>query len=319
MFDFKLTIKTNIYFLKLLGLWPKNSYDFNWYTLYTLLLNAIIASDNIGQTANLFFVYVDFGSLMGTIFVLFTNWCASIKASFFIYNIRYLKTLMKKIDCEEFQPKTRHHENLVLPTLQLWKMIYYLFQILVGVTTMLITTYPVIDGSIRRLELPFWAWYPYNTRQSQLFQIVYFYQLFCVWCIAFTSMNIDMANTSLMMFVKAQCNLLCYNLKNLNNYNNCFNAKLLACIKHHKKILSFANIANTFSNEILLTQFFTSTVSLGLAMFQLSLFAPLSADSYILLFYIVAIIDEIFLYCWFGNEVEHAVSIFLNTRKNNSK
>ncbi|XP_064212327.1 odorant receptor 4-like [Tribolium castaneum] len=169
---------------------------------------------------------------------------------------------------------------------------------------MLITTYPIIDGSIRKLELPFWAWYPYNIREAPLFQIVYMYQFFCVWCIAFLSMNIDMSNTSLMMFVKVQCQLLCNNLRNLKNYDNCFNAKLIECIKHHQQILSFSNIANSFANKILLTQFFTSTASLGLALFQLSLVEPLTVDSYIIVFYIIAIIDEIFLYCWFGNEVE---------------
>jgi hypothetical protein len=81
---------------------------------------------------------------------------------------------------------------------------------------------------------------------------------------------------------------------------------------------------------IVLGQFFTSSVSIGLTMFQLTLVrvvldfffctgcdflkkvAPFTSECYSLLFYVGSATVQIFLYCWFGNEVEYKVRI---TRK----
>jgi hypothetical protein len=83
---------------------------------------------------------------------------------------------------------------------------------------------------------------------------------------------------------------------------------------------------NQFFNIIVFTQFFTSAISIGLTMFQLTVVsqpsnfskmlvqtglfkvAPLSTEFYSLLFYGSAIVVQIFMYCWFGNEVEVTVT-----------
>jgi hypothetical protein len=76
---------------------------------------------------------------------------------------------------------------------------------------------------------------------------------------------------------------------------------------------------------IILGQFFTSTVVIALTMFQLTLVSfanfvifflsevifgkvdPFSSASLSYLSYVTAITAQIFLYCWFGNEVEFKV------------
>ncbi|KYB28927.1 Putative odorant receptor 71a-like Protein [Tribolium castaneum] len=174
----------------------------------------------------------------------------------------------------------------------------------VTATVLALAVTPLLTGDLAQYELPFWAWYPYKTRTSPLFEIMYLYQVICVFCIAIISLNIDLLNMALMMYVGIQCDLLCYDLKKLNNSKKDFNINLIKCIKHHKKIDSFAKHSNVFFNEILLTQFLTSTASLGLALFQLSLVDPLSLDGYTIVFYVLCIITEIFLYCFSGNEVE---------------
>ncbi|RZC42934.1 7tm 6 domain containing protein, partial [Asbolus verrucosus] len=117
-------------------------------------------------------------------------------------------------------------------------------------------------------------------------------------------LDTDIFMAALMMIIGAQCDLLCEDLKNLkNSVVSDFVASLIECIKRHKKILSFAEDSNKFFNQIVLGQFFMSTVTLGLTMFELSLVEPLSTEGYPLLFYESSLTVQLFLYCWFGNEV----------------
>ncbi|XP_044270013.1 odorant receptor 4-like [Tribolium madens] len=206
--------------------------------------------------------------------------------------------------CVEFQPKNPNHVNLSRTILHIWKLMFYAMVGSVVATVLALEVMPVLSGTLAQYELPFWAWYPYKTRTSPLFEIIYLYQDLCVFCIGIVSVNIDLLIMALMMYAGIQCDLLCYDLKKLNNAKNDFNNNLIMCIKHHKKIDSFAKHSNVFFNEILLIQFLTSTASLGLALFQFSLVDPLSPEGYMIFLYVLCIITEIFLYCWFGNEVE---------------
>nr|XP_015838120.1 PREDICTED: odorant receptor Or2 [Tribolium castaneum] len=67
---------------------------------------------------------------------------------------------------------------------------------------------------------------------------------------------------------------------------------------------SFAKKCNNYLNWILFMQFFVSTISIGITMFQLTVVRPFSNEFYSLFTYISAIIGQIFMYCWYGNEVE---------------
>jgi hypothetical protein len=87
---------------------------------------------------------------------------------------------------------------------------------------------------------------------------------------------------------------------------------------------SFAKDSNNVFNMIVLGQFATSTATLAMTMFQLTLVRtatlctvlltsrgqvePLSGEGIPFLLYLVGMTAEIFLYCWFGNEVEFRVS-----------
>jgi hypothetical protein len=97
----------------------------------------------------------------------------------------------------------------------------------------------------------------------------------------------DTLIASLMMYIGTQCDISSDNLKNLkNDGDKDFAKKLLQFVEHHKKVVRydeesdwfdlcnesfrFATECNNFFNEIVLGQFFTSAVSLAVAMFQVT-------------------------------------------------
>ncbi|KAH0821675.1 hypothetical protein GEV33_001116 [Tenebrio molitor] len=324
-FEWQSIIKTNIFILRVVGLWPEGTegYKLNLYTLYSLCMNLLVDGSNFFQSAYIFVIYADLQALAAIIFVIFTDWLASVKVLYFVRNTAILKQQMTELESALFQPRTKQ-QNLLGPGIKSWRLIYGSFSVLVVGTLLLWTFFPILDGTVKEHRLPFWAWYPYDAHTAPLYQITYLYQVVSIWFLAIANVNMDTLIAALMVFTATQCDILCDNLKHLRGED--FNERLLQCIEHHKKIVRyggfylevsvmadilyfrFASNCNRFFNEIALGQFFTSSASLALAMFQLTLVAPLSSECYSLLFYVGSMTTQIFLYCWFGNEVEVRVS-----------
>ncbi|KAJ3663372.1 hypothetical protein Zmor_007650 [Zophobas morio] len=307
-FNWKLTIKPNIVALRLLGLWPEGNegYKKDLYAVYAFtFLNLFINCHNFFQAVNIFFVYTDLEALTAIIFVTITDLLASIKVYYFVRNIKQLKALMAALDTQVFQPRRLDEEHTFYYGPKFWRFIYVVYHFPVIPTLTAWTIYPVMDGSVKDYRLPFSAWYPYNSRISPYYEITYGYQVLCIWFSAFAVINTDSMITALMMFIRAQCDILNDSVKNLGSLSSAdYNSNLLQCVHHHRTIISFAKDCNKFFDRIVLGQFFTSALALALTMFQLTIVAPLSSEFYSLIFYTGSMTTEIFLYCWFGNEVE---------------
>lgn len=184
------------------------------------------------------FVYKDLTALVDTIFVVITEILGSLKAFYFVQNMKILQQLMKNINCDIFQPKTLEQKRLVQPILALWKIIYILYWFPVTSTLTSWAVFPILDGSSKIFRLPFAAWYPYNTNISPWYELTYVYQVVGVWFLAISTLNIDTLILALMTYTSAQSVLLCNSVKNLKtDAMQSYNTKLLKCIVHHKKLI----------------------------------------------------------------------------------
>nr|XP_015833040.1 PREDICTED: odorant receptor Or1 isoform X2 [Tribolium castaneum] len=320
-FDWKDTIKLNFLMMKIVGLWPKEKYKINFYTLYTLIsVNLFICGHVIFHTVAVFVVGRDLKHLIGALYMSLTETLLLVKICYFIKNSRLVKSLLTSLDGDIFQPKNEKQLELTNPSLIFWKKVHKSFAILVANTVFLFVSLPILSKSTKLYRLPLEAWYPYNTQKSPNYEITYLYQFISTLFRGMASVSMDTFIAALNMYIGVQCDILCDNLRNLNETN--FMENLSLCIKHHKAIVrfdesllitvkiceqisfSFARECNKFYNGIVLGQFFSTSIALGLAMFLLSLVTPLSTESNTLLFYLGATTSEIFLYCWFGNEVD---------------
>ena len=237
-FVWHLIIKTNILVLKVAGLWPlNNTYGHNVYAIYALFINIFVDGHNVFQTAYIAFIYKDLQALAAIIFVLFTDWLASIKVYYFVRNTKILRWLMVELKCDEFQPTFLQRKSLLPPNVRSWWMIYATFSTVVVGTLIFWAIFPILDGSYKEYRLPFWAWYPFDTKTSPMYQIIYLYQVFSIWFLAISNVNMDTLMAALMTYTSTQCDILCDNLRNLKGED--FNAKLIAYIEHHKKIVRY--------------------------------------------------------------------------------
>ncbi|RZC32582.1 7tm 6 domain containing protein [Asbolus verrucosus] len=141
------------------------------------------------------------------------------------------------------------------------------------------------DKSVKEHRLPFLAWYPFNEKKSPFYEITYIYQIVSISFIAMTTLSINTLIAALNMYIAAQFDILCDDLRNLRNVTDAlsadFNVRLINCVNHHKEILRFAEDSNKFFNWIVFLQFFISAISIGITMFQLTMVDPLSSEFFL--------------------------------------
>ncbi|RZC39287.1 7tm 6 domain containing protein, partial [Asbolus verrucosus] len=309
--DWKKTIKINILMLKIVGLWPAGdeSYKPNLYLLYAAISILCFQVGHIFfQIVNLYFIRDDLEALTGVIFIVLMEMQGVLKAYCVIKNMKMLKQLMITINSDLFQPKNKEQRALIQPNINAWKTVVSTFWFFAAFCLFFWSMFPILDKSVKDYRLPFLAWYPHNTKTSPQYEFTYLYQSIAFNLLAMVNVNIDTLIAALNMYIGAQFDILCDDLRNIHcdseEKPRDVSKKLKICIHHHREILRFADYANRFYNWLLFVEFFVSGITIGLSMFQLTLVIPFSSEFHSLAMYANAVLVEIFMYCWFGNEIE---------------
>ncbi|RZC32916.1 7tm 6 domain containing protein, partial [Asbolus verrucosus] len=308
-FDWKETIKPNIIMLKMLGLWPKGdeSYGCNIYSVYGIVSVIFYqVAYTVSQMVNLFLILDDLKAVTGSVYVVLMCISIVIKSYGLMKNMAMLKHLMLTVNCDLFQPKNLQQRALIQPNLTAWKTIVRIFWFFAIGYAIFGALFPILDKTVKEYRLPFLAWYPYNIKKSPQYEMTYVYQVLAGNFLSMSNVNVNTLIAALNMYIAAQFDILCDDLRNINKTDSSMdpNQKLRNCIRHHKEILRFAETANQFYNWLLFVEFFVDGFSIGITMFQLTVVAPLSSEFWSFFSYASGISTEIFMYCWFGNEIE---------------
>ncbi|KAJ3663349.1 hypothetical protein Zmor_007635 [Zophobas morio] len=313
-FDWKAATRINISMLKIVGLWPKGdeAYKFNIYTMYAIIsINLFINGHTFFQVMNIFFVYSNLEALSSTVFITVSEFLAAVKVYYYVQNIKLLKKLQKDLEKDIFQPRNQHQIFLIQPNLQMWRTTYFTFCVPCAATVALWSVIPILDQTIKEYRLPVFAWYPYNTKISPLYEITYFYQVISLWFLGIANLNIDSLISALMTYVSALCDILSDDIKTLKSESENIHEKIIFCVRRHQEVLGFASGCNKFFDFITLGQFITSVITSAVTMFHLTVVEPFSNEFYSLLIFAACVPIQLFLYCWFGNEVELKVRIIM--------
>ncbi|RZC35217.1 7tm 6 domain containing protein [Asbolus verrucosus] len=309
-FDWVSTISRNIRGLRVIGLWPESEegYKMDLYTLYTAVcINSLMVIHVMCQVINIIASHFDMDLIVEIFHILLQKILGLIKMYVFMRNIKTLKQLLKNLNGDVFQPKNMEQRLLVKPTLRGWKLVFNVFFYPTMTTVLLCGLIPILNGSYKNYRLPFLAWYPFNTKRSPMYQIVFAHQMISFTFLAITVVSIDMLTAALLMYVGIQCDILCNNLRNLGYDNRDgidFEKSLIACIEHHQNILDFSEKCNSLISFTVLVQFFISALTAALALYQIAYFEIYSLQFCNGLMILGVSLIQTTTYCWFGNEVE---------------
>ncbi|KAJ3635791.1 hypothetical protein MTP99_008670 [Tenebrio molitor] len=302
-YDWTSTIKINIFMFRIVGLWPQeHGYSLNFYTFYAILSVGICGfAQSFFQTVKLFGNLNDLEIVTGTAFLCFSELLVVLKMFYLARNIKTFRLLLVTLNSDMFQP-TSEQIKLVLPDLKLWKLMYKLLWCSISVAIVFWSLVPIVDTSFQERQLPFLAWYPFDAKTSPFFEMTYIHQTVSICYITAVNVNLDTLIAAMSMYTGAQLDILSNNLRKLRPEE--FEEELTRCVEHHKEIVKFAKTFNSAFNWTIFVQFFASAISIGFSMFLMTIVVPFSKEFVSYTFYGTSAFLEIFIYCWFGNEVQ---------------
>ncbi|XP_029665583.1 odorant receptor 94a-like [Formica exsecta] len=150
----------------------------------------------------------------------------------------------------------------------------------------------------KKEKLTFRAWLPFDYYSSAtLFHFTYFHQLISLTVGSVLHVACDGLICGLLLHICCQIEILSYRLKNITR-----NPKILRdCIIQHNLIIKFALLLNKKFRFTISFQFLVSTLVVCFTLYQLT---KTSGKFVELGMYMSCMLTQIFLYCWYGNEVK---------------
>ncbi|XP_077264607.1 odorant receptor 10-like isoform X6 [Temnothorax americanus] len=142
-------------------------------------------------------------------------------------------------------------------------------------------------------------WTPYNYTSEVVFCVIYARQLVCTFFGSMVNVACDSLICGLLLHVCCQIEILECRLKKISLGQN----NLRECVRQHDCIFKFALMVNKKFKIIIAIQFVVSTLVVCFNLYQLAKMT-LSPQCFPLILYTFAMLTQILIYCWYGNEVK---------------
>ncbi|XP_014470127.1 PREDICTED: uncharacterized protein LOC106742051 [Dinoponera quadriceps] len=212
------------------------------------------------------------------------------------------KNVMMVIDQLTEIPFTPHELHEVTIRRKFDKMIQnntlrYLILVMMSITSILLTSFFTV---LTERNLTYKAWVPFNySSSSVVFFLVYSYQLIGMSTSGIVNVACESIICGFLLHICCQLEILEYRLTKISR-----NRDVLGdCVYHHNRIFTYACEVNNMFAKIIASQFAVSMLVVCSNLFRIAM-----AEDYTsivpFIFYTSAILAQIFIYCWFGNEVK---------------
>ncbi|KAJ3656627.1 hypothetical protein Zmor_015687 [Zophobas morio] len=165
--------------------------------------------------------------------------------------------------------------------------------------------------------LPLELWLPFDVReQPWMYYFVYVYIVLSVICGGFSNGAIDPLLSGMMYHITAQIKILKNNLQFLgedvdetlaqhSTTSDFMQAKVLyrkiqSCVQHHMAILEFVDNFERLYSFLVFSQFAASVLVICICCLFLSMVEPLTVVFFAVISFLITILSEIFLFCYYG-------------------
>ncbi|XP_015838561.1 odorant receptor 4 isoform X2 [Tribolium castaneum] len=307
-FNWTKIIETNFVVLKVIGLWPeKTFFACKLYNIYThFMVTCLLVIHLLLQTIQLALIIDEFQLFLTALPLLLQQYHLLIKLFYFMVKFPILRYILHSLNNHQvFQPQNQDQKIQMEDRLSFMKKIYFSFYSMAGVAISFLVAFPILDilnGGER--QILFVCWFPYDYMTSPFYEFTYFYQSASIIYAGVIVLQIDTLVTLLMTYLGFQCDLLCENLTQVgynNSKENNTELEFVKCIKHHQEL---KNHCVDFSSGLIFVQVATSSIAIGLTLFQMTLNVS-TFNVIFLVLYGLSVTFQMFQYCWFGSEVIH--------------
>nr|XP_023027980.1 odorant receptor 13a-like [Leptinotarsa decemlineata] len=221
-----------------------------------------------------------------------------IKLIIFKFKSDAVQHLISSIKLKEFNNCPKHLRDIIEETVKYSKFLGHGYQLLCFVTVLLYSLVPVFT----KADLP--VKFSYNTGNFK--PVMYAFQVIGMVSTASNNSSMDILAMSLMRICAAQIEILNRKIIGLSDEkyrSDHIKTKLKECVKHHMKIIRYHKLLNKVFSMIILTQYATSAVVICNLGFQLVHVNPKSLQFVRMTVYFIAMMIQLAMYCWFGNEI----------------
>lgn len=201
------------------GLWPKEQFNKNRYTIYAIFIQfcctylcAITLVAKLSEVTNVI-------NSMEYIFIVLSEITYILKVTGLIYNrkkfVSILKMMTEKLTIESYD---EIEKVMILRGIRRAKRIYYLL-----LTNFMIAVFVALINVLLKKErtLLFHAAFPYDYRSNMfLYVLTVSYQYFAVTIQTFTIAGLDAIPSALIVVINGYCEVLGHNLSKLGHYQN---------------------------------------------------------------------------------------------------
>ncbi|XP_025265982.1 odorant receptor 94a-like [Camponotus floridanus] len=172
----------------------------------------------------------------------------------------------------------------------------YLIIVIMSILSIISTS---VSTDLPKRNLTYKTWLPFDYSSSTVYFLVYIHQMIAMSTSGIVNVACESLICGFLLHICCQFEILEYRLTKLSYSQNILDD----CVNHHNHIFKYAfTINNTFA-KIIAIQFAVSMLVVCSNMYRIAM-----ATDYMslipLIMYTSAILMQIFIYCWFGNEVK---------------
>ncbi|XP_045462111.1 odorant receptor 4-like [Harmonia axyridis] len=293
----------DILLLEYSGLWATEEYSKNdAYHIYSIfVLIFLIFLDVLCMVLRLQNVSVDLETSSPYFTILAIKLMGCVKLIMFKKNKGLVCAVIKSLNSNSFRGKTKRERKMTETSFYSHKIAFRTFFTGCYISCSLFVILPLLmaEGKI----LPFDAWYPYSYEYTPWYIITYVHQVLATFIMTNCHIGIDTFSAGLMTAVSCQCEILVDRMMSLDEKTTDFDGFFRRNAQHHGEILILAKRLNKLFSFYAFAQMSLCVLLFCTAMFRLSVVEPGGPEFFTVLLFISAISVQLFLYCWFGNEV----------------
>ncbi|KAG5884635.1 hypothetical protein JTB14_035730 [Gonioctena quinquepunctata] len=325
--DYSKYFSFHIFTFRILGFWKPDE-DMRYktiYNLYTILCTTIWVTFIFSQLIFMFTSLSNMDEITSVIYVVGTITIDLIKMLAIYSNMDKIKALLGKLNNPCFQPKCEEHYNLAMKLKKTHSRLFYVCLYFGIQTYFCFSAVPFFHAEKVTLTP---GWFPFNWSVPPNYELVYAFQDSVILWNTLICLNLDTFTSGLLMQVGLQCDFLVVTLNNIDKFHardgvlhqndesttvgwkdtpekftSEMTKNLIVCIVHYKKIKRLAKEIEDIHRISVFILFVGGALVICADLFQLTVVQTGGIECLLFASFLVCMLLEQFMYCWFGNEI----------------
>ncbi|XP_033220926.1 odorant receptor 46a-like [Belonocnema kinseyi] len=285
------------------------------YNGFTIFMAFLIITSTLSELMDVILNAKTLDEFTGNCFMMMSMINVCFKTTNILMKRGQIITLINMLLKAPFKPRDQEEIEIIEKYRKVSRWIFYSYGGLTWTCIVIITIRSIV-GAFEGLLL-FRAWLPYNLSTPLIFWLSYFHQMIAHTAGGSTQVANECLIVGLMLDICAQLEILKHRLHRISQmseempnsetvkyYKKSNSSAVIAeCVEHHLHIVEFSRQINQIFYWVIFIQFSVSTVIICSSIYQLSRMPMGSAPFVSLSIYLSCMLFQVFLFCWYGNEV----------------